>query len=118
MTEDQDSAAFDAIKDHAAIKRALTECAPLTDLLHEIEAAALRNNGPLARDRDADTLRGIGMAIQHVMKPRLPHEAEAVSSQPKLTLCRYCGSWNLKPCGNGCQWGVRFDKNIGFHEIP
>jgi hypothetical protein len=34
--------------------------AELCEALQEIEAAALRNNGPLARDYDSDMLRTIG----------------------------------------------------------
>jgi hypothetical protein len=36
--------------------------------LTNIEAAALRNNGPLARDHDKDTLRGIGLHAQFALK--------------------------------------------------
>ncbi len=40
----------------------------LRQSLTNIEAAALRNNGPLARDRDTDTLRGIGLFAQSALK--------------------------------------------------
>lgn len=35
--------------------------------LVDIEAAALRNNGPLARDRCEDQMRGIGLKAQNAL---------------------------------------------------
>lgn len=36
--------------------------------LEDIEAAALRGNGPLARDRCEDQMRGIGLKAQNALK--------------------------------------------------
>lgn len=40
------------------------EIARLQRVLREIEAAALRNNGPLAGDHDSSTLTMIGRAVE------------------------------------------------------
>jgi hypothetical protein len=40
--------------------------------LADIEAAALRNNGPLARDHSEDMLRGIGLRAQFTLKDSTP----------------------------------------------
>ncbi len=44
------------------------EIARLQRCLRNIESAALRNNGPLASDHDASTLRMIGKAVESLFE--------------------------------------------------
>lgn len=52
------------------------EIARLQRTLRDIEAAALRNNGPLASDRDASTLRMIGRAASALFDNEAPPDEQ------------------------------------------
>lgn len=89
------------------------EIARLQRVLREIEAAALRNNGPLASDHDSSTLAMIGRAAESlfddVPKPD-PHPTRGGIFRDHN--CWKCGNGE-KPCviGNPSQCGFPHARN-------
>lgn len=56
----------------------------------------------------------LGVQTAEILALYLPPNADDPAS--RLMVCGYCGTWQSKPCGDGCRWGitVRPDGSFAF----